>query len=105
MLDLGEKTIVRFRVTVVVEPDEGGFHAYAPALKGLHIDGSTKKEAIERASQAVQVYLDSLLRHEEPFPIGPDLTIAEEKIPAIPVGAFLQNVTVQWGCHKTSGTK
>ncbi len=105
MLDLGEKTVHRARVTVVIEPDDGGYHVYAPALKGLHVDGKTKKEALENARQAVAVYLDSLSRHGDPIPIGPDLTLHEEKVPVVPVGAFLQNVTVEWGCQRMSGTR
>jgi predicted RNase H-like HicB family nuclease len=105
MLDLGEKIIHRARVTVIVEPDDGGFHAYAPALEGLHVDGKTKDEALENAVQAITVYLDSLSRHEDPFPIGPDLTLDKEAVSAVPVDAFMHNVTVKWGCDKMSGTK
>ena len=50
--------------TVVVEPDEERFHAYAPAFKGLHVDGKTEKEALRFAVEAVGVYLKSLARTE-----------------------------------------
>ena len=65
---------LRLRFTVVVEPDEGRYHAFCPAFKGLHVDGDDQKEALQNAIDAVKVYLSSLARHKEPLPIGPDLT-------------------------------
>lgn len=35
------------RVPVCIEHDGQVFHAYSPAFKGLHMDGRTKKEAME----------------------------------------------------------
>lgn len=61
---------LRFRVTVVVEPDGDGFHAYCPALKGLHVPGDTEEEALKNAKDAVDGYLRSLIRHGDPVPIG-----------------------------------
>jgi len=45
---------------VVFEPeDEGGFHVYAPALKGCHSYGVTKEEARHHIAEAIQLWLDS----------------------------------------------
>ena len=38
---------VRFTVELVVEPDDDGYHAFCPALKGLHVAGQTEEEAIQ----------------------------------------------------------
>lgn len=57
-------------VEVVVEPDGDGFHAYCPALKGLHTCGDTLEEAMENAKDAASAYLQSLIKHDEPIPIG-----------------------------------
>lgn len=54
-------------VEIVIEPDGDGFFAYAPALKGLLMDGSTETEALERAREGVKVYLESLHRQGEPL--------------------------------------
>lgn len=62
-------------VSVVVEPDEDRFHAYCPALKGLHVDGDTVEEALGRIPDAVDVYVASLNRHGDPLPIGPDCKV------------------------------
>lgn len=59
-----------FRVQVIIEHDGPGFHAYCPALKGLHTSGDTEKEALENATDAVIAYLKSLIKHKDPIPIG-----------------------------------
>jgi predicted RNase H-like HicB family nuclease len=90
--------------SVVIEPDGDEFHAFCPALKGLHVDGDTKDEALANAIQAVQVYVQSLVRNREPLPVGPGLEILErEEMPHIPEGAFLQDIQLQWPFQETSG--
>lgn len=89
-------------ITVVVEEDGDGYHAYCPALKGLHVDGNTCDEALENAISGVFVYLRSLARHEDPLPIGPDLTV-EHQYPEVSSTAFLKNVTFQWPSLQMSG--
>jgi len=66
---LGDKKI-SFKITIVVEPDDGGFHAFCPALKGLHVDGTTEKEALENAREAAVAYLVSLIKHGDPIPLN-----------------------------------
>ena len=62
-------------VLVVIEPDEDQFHAYAPALPGLHIDGATEQEVLGRVEEGVVVYLESLHEYDDPLPVGPGLTV------------------------------
>lgn len=59
-----------FEVQIVVEPDEGSFHSYAPALKGLHSCGQTEEEALQNARDAATAYLQSLIKHGDPIPVG-----------------------------------
>ena len=66
----GEKQLIGFKVEVIVEPDEDGFHAYCPALKGLHTCGDTKEEALSNAKNAAIAYLESSIRHGDSIPIG-----------------------------------
>lgn len=61
---------LRFTVDIVIEPDEDQFHAYAPALKGLHVGGRTEKEALKNAVDATHLYLESLIRHGDPIPLA-----------------------------------
>lgn len=92
------------KITIVVEKDEPGFHAWCPALKGLHTAGETVEEAISNAREAVLLYLESLVRHGEPIPVGTDLSI-ERKEPLPPVPAWMiREITVQWPSPNKSGT-
>lgn len=59
---------ITFKIGICAESDEGSFHAYCPALKGLHVSGETKEEAIENAKIAIELYLKSLIKHREPIP-------------------------------------
>jgi len=53
--------------TVIYEREEdGGYHAFVPALKGCHTQGDTLEEAMANAQEAVEVYLESLKAHGEP---------------------------------------
>jgi predicted RNase H-like HicB family nuclease len=73
-----ETPMESLRITVVIEPDDGGFHAYCPAFKGLHIDGETELEALQRTEEALYGYLESLRSHGEPLPIGEHCKIERE---------------------------
>lgn len=63
-------TEILFRLEVVIEPDDGQYHAYCPALKGLHTCGDTVDEALEHAADAAAAYLASLIKHGEPIPLA-----------------------------------
>lgn len=65
-----ESPSLEFRVQVVIEPDGTEFHAYCPALKGLHTSGNTEKEALNNAKDAAVAYIKSLIKHGDPIPIG-----------------------------------
>lgn len=58
-----------FRLRAVLEPDEGGFHAFCPGLPGCHTWGSTEAEALENLREAASLYLESLIAHGEPIPV------------------------------------
>lgn len=58
-----------YRLMVVIEPDGEGFHAFCPALKGLHVSGATEEEALVNVRDAATAYLRSLIRHGDPIPL------------------------------------
>ena len=70
---------------VILEQDEGGYHAYVPALPGCHTWGKTIAEAREMVRDAIDVYLRSLIADKESIPedVGMELF---ETVP-IPKGA------------------
>ena len=54
---------------VVLEPvEEGGYHVYAPALKGCHSCGATKKEALVNIAEAIELYLECAREKGCPLP-------------------------------------
>ena len=100
----GKQLVIQ--VTVVIERDGSQYHAYCPNLKGLHVGGATIDETLENATDAVIVYLNSLVRHGDPLPVGPFCNVVERKprIPKIPQGAFLRHIQLQWPSLRTFGT-
>jgi predicted RNase H-like HicB family nuclease len=55
--------------TVVIEPDEDMFHAYAPVLPGCHTFGATIDEALADIREAIELYVESLREDGEPIPV------------------------------------
>jgi predicted RNase H-like HicB family nuclease len=60
----------RYVVDIIVEPGDGEFHAYAPALKGLHVGGDTEDEALKNAMDAAVGYIETLIEYDRPIPVG-----------------------------------
>jgi predicted RNase H-like HicB family nuclease len=92
---------MRLRVAVVVEPEDGGgFHAYCPALKGLHVDGDTEAEALQNAKTAAILYIESLQRNDDPLPVGPSLSGERESSPP---GWMVHDIELPWPSPSASG--
>ena len=60
---------IKFRIRICVEPDEEGYYAYCPELKGIHEEGSSVEEATENAKESALVLLQSILEDGAPLPI------------------------------------
>lgn len=59
----------RHHYTVILGREEdGGYHAFCPALKGCHSQGDTLEEALANVREAIETYLESLHKHGEPTP-------------------------------------
>ena len=54
--------------TVIIEPDEDAFHAYAPALPGCHTFGATVEEAQSNITEAIALHIECM-EDEELIPI------------------------------------
>ena len=57
-----------YQFTVVIEPDEHGYHAFVPALPGCHSFGDSVEEAQANILEAIEVHLETLLEDGEPVP-------------------------------------
>jgi len=101
---MNRRTSLTVTVNVVVEEDGPGFHAWCPAFKGLHVAGDTTAEAIENAKVAICAYLDSIIRHGDPLPIGPDLTIKKECTELGDIPAWMiHQITFPWPIRNMFG--
>ena len=64
---LCHKDAVRYRVTF--EQDEDGVYvAECPALPGCVSQGKTRREALKNIREAIEGYLESLKKHNDPIP-------------------------------------
>lgn len=67
---------MKFRT--IIEQDEAGvFIATVPALPGCISEGKNRKEALENIKDAINGYLESLKKHNEPIPPTIDEEVVE----------------------------
>ena len=59
--------ILNYKILLKKEP-EGGFTVFVPSLPGCITYGDTLDEAIEKAKEAIGVYIESLKAHGEEIP-------------------------------------
>jgi predicted RNase H-like HicB family nuclease len=58
-----------YNYTVILEKEsDGGYHAFCPVLKGCHSQGDTFEETIANITEAIELYLESLIADEQPIP-------------------------------------
>ncbi len=58
-------------IEFVFEPDpDGGYHAYAPELPGLHTEGDTLDEAVSNAEEALALYVEGLREEGRTLDMG-----------------------------------
>ncbi|MBI4789450.1 MAG: type II toxin-antitoxin system HicB family antitoxin [Chloroflexi bacterium] len=59
----------KYRYAVVLERGEDGFIvAHCPALKGCWSQGKTRAEALRNIREAIELYVETLVAHDEPVP-------------------------------------
>ena len=58
------------KYTVIIEQGrESGYVAYCPALRGCVSQGETKDEALRNIKEAMEAYIEALLKDGLPVPI------------------------------------
>lgn len=60
---------MRFTILLDPDPEEGGFTVTVPALPGCITQGDTVEEATERAKEAIEGFVISMVRDGEPVPV------------------------------------
>jgi len=64
--------ILNYRILLQKEP-EGGYTVTAPLLPGCVTYGKTIEEAKKMAKEAIELYLESLIAHNEEIPVEDDV--------------------------------
>jgi predicted RNase H-like HicB family nuclease len=58
-------------VELIFEPDpDGGYHAYAPELPGLHTEGDTLEGAMANAQEALDLYVEGMREEGRSLDMG-----------------------------------
>jgi predicted RNase H-like HicB family nuclease len=59
--------VLKYRILLRKEP-EGGYTVMVPSLPGCVTYGGTIEEAIKKAKEAIELYIESLKEHGEEIP-------------------------------------
>src|SRR3989442_6174773 len=98
---------MKFRV--IIEPDEDGvFVAECPALSGCVSQGKTRDEAVANIRDAIQGYLHSLKKHNEPIPPGRGenrRSLGMSRLPVCSGAASERRPTIAHGFNRGSAGK
>jgi len=63
------KTKQIYNYTVLLEKEQdGGYHAFCSVLRGCHSQGDTVEESIENITEAIELYIESLVADNQPIP-------------------------------------
>jgi predicted RNase H-like HicB family nuclease len=52
------------KIDIIIERDEDGYYAYSPDLKGCQSQGNSLEEVNVNIQEAIELYLETLDRHE-----------------------------------------
>ncbi len=74
-----------YQFTVVIEPDEKGFHAFVPLLPGCHSFGSTIDEARTQIAEAIELHIEAMKVDGEVIPVEQEPTLITRL--SVPVAA------------------
>jgi len=92
MIECGK---IRMSFLIVIEKDTIGYHAYVPALKGIHVGGDTEEEASKNAEDAIALYMDSIIELGDPLPTG--YGVVTEPVETTPVRTLhVQIPLIEW---------
>jgi predicted RNase H-like HicB family nuclease len=78
-----EQRVTTYRFSAVVEPDEGQWYAYCPALvrQGGATWGETREQALANLEEVIGIVIASMLEHGDPLPT----TVCEPEIASEPL--------------------
>ena len=70
-----------YNYTIIFEvEEEGGYHVFCPSLPGCHSYGKDIEEAKKNIREAIEGYIESLVKDGESIPEEKDFLIGEMKL-------------------------
>jgi len=73
-----------FEIVVEKEPEDEGYFAHSPILRGCFSNGKTIEETRRNMREAIEQHLASLLAHEQPVPQDDRVVHVEELTIGVP---------------------
>jgi len=64
----------------IYQDEDGVFVAECPTLPGCISQGKTRKEALENIRDAIEGYIESLKKHNEPIPLSIDEEVIDVNV-------------------------
>lgn len=53
----------------IIKKDGKYYHGFVPSLPGCHTQGDTIEETKKNLKEAIEGYIESLIKHNEPIPV------------------------------------
>jgi predicted RNase H-like HicB family nuclease len=73
-----------FEIVIQKELEDEGYYAYSPTLPGCFSNGKTIEETKKNMREAVQLFVSSLLDHNQPIPQRDEIVHVEELTVGVP---------------------
>jgi predicted RNase H-like HicB family nuclease len=73
-----------FQIVIEKEPEDTGYYAYSPTLPGCFSNGKTIEEARKNIREAIELHLESLIKHHEAIPQNENMVHVEELSIGVP---------------------
>jgi predicted RNase H-like HicB family nuclease len=74
------KSVLRFRLPVIIEKDADGYFAVCPSLQGCYTQGNTYEEALKNIQEAVCLHIEDRLESGEPIPDSEEVSFTTLEI-------------------------
>jgi len=66
---------MKFRVILEPEFESGGYVVSCPSLPGCHSQGDSREEALANIREAIEAYMASLKKHNQPVPAEAEVEV------------------------------
>lgn len=72
---------MEFKVVLEEDPEDGGYVVSCPSLPGCFSQGNTKREALKNIKEAIEVYMESILKERLTLPKNVSVEISNVNVP------------------------